>query len=108
MQAVADYFNDDNNCLNESKDKDKDYLGIGPAFTAVEAVTRYLEVFEGVQVPLPHIAPNERDDEFYDEMVASIEVGEFLHAIRDGSSWVSARLTDISGGWDPVFGQALR
>jgi hypothetical protein len=64
MLAVANYFNDDDNCLDESKDKD--HLGIGPAFTAVEVVTRYLEMYEGVQVPLPHIAPNERDDEFYD------------------------------------------
>jgi hypothetical protein len=63
---VADAFMNNADCLDESKNK-TEHLGIGPTSTADEVVTKYLEMFEGLEVPLPHVEEAEAEDGNGDE-----------------------------------------
>jgi hypothetical protein len=78
MLAVADKCGQDKHCLDESKDKENDDLGIGPTIDKVEVVKRYLQLFENVAVALPHIAT------FPDTYLrGSIPVDELIDVTRD-------------------------
>jgi hypothetical protein len=93
MLAVADKCGQDKHCLDESKDKENDDLGIGPTIDKVEVVKRYLQLFENVEVALPHIAtyPDTYPDTY---LRGSIPVYELIDVTRDDP---------LTAAWDPAW-----
>jgi hypothetical protein len=106
MLAVVDALMNDADCLDESKNKSGIYghLGVGPAFTADEAVTKYLKVFEGLEVPLPHVIEGEAEEEATMELGGTTEVGvlvmQAMRARGEGASYDGMLGPDE---WNPVW-----
>ena len=92
MLAVADKCGEDL-CLDESKDKGNDDWGIGPTFTEVEVVARYLEFFDNLKVALPHIVPGAAASG-HAAIMGSLPVYELIEYTRDDP---------LTAAWDPVW-----
>jgi hypothetical protein len=83
-------------CLDESKDKGTDDWpwGIGPTFTEVEVVARYLEFFDNLEVALPHIVPGAAASG-HAAIMGSLTVQELIKYTRVDPFHNAA--------WDPVW-----